>query len=105
MKPRISMVALAVSDLEKSAAFYRDGLGFPQIDSPPGVAFFNLNGTWLGLSERNELAADAGVSPIGNGYQGFSLAHNVASEDDVDAILKQASAAGATIVKPAQKAS
>lgn len=41
MKSRISMIALAVNDLDKSIKFYRDGLGFPKLDSPPEVAFFN----------------------------------------------------------------
>ena len=54
MKPRISMVALAVNNLEKSIEFYREGLNLPKMDSPPGVAFFNLNGTWLrNLGERS----------------------------------------------------
>lgn len=105
MKPRISMIALGVADLEKSIAFYRDGLGFPKIESPPGVAFFNLNGTWLGLSEREALAKDATVSSEGSGYNGFSLAHNVASPEEVDEVFVQALKAGATSVKPAQKAS
>ncbi len=105
MKPRISMIALAVSDLTKSVAFYKDGLGFPKLDSPPGVAFFKLNGTWLGLSERDALAKDTGVSPEGDGYSGFNLAHNVASEAEVDQVVNQALSAGATVVRPVQKAS
>ena len=105
MKPRISMVALAVNDLEKSIHFYKNGLGLPKMDSPPGVAFFNLNGTWLGLSERNALAEDATVSPEGSGYNGFSLAHNVASEEEVDQVIEEALSAGANLVKPVQKAS
>jgi len=43
------MITLGVDDIEKSVAFYRDGLGFPQLESPAEVAFFALNGTWLGL--------------------------------------------------------
>lgn len=105
MKPRISMIALGVADLEKSIAFYRDGLGFPKMESPPGVAFFNLDGTWLGLSEREALAKDATVPSEGSGYNGFSLAHNVASPEEVDEVFEQALKAGATSVKPAQKAS
>lgn len=105
MKPRISMIALAVEDLERSIAFYRDGLGFPKVESPPEVAFFNLDGTWLGLSQREALARDASVSPEGDGYNGFSLAHNVASEAEVDEVFEQAVSVGATIVKPVQKAS
>lgn len=104
MKPRISMIALAVNDLEKSAQFYREGLGFPQLESPPGVAFFQLAGTWLGLSEREALAKDANVSSEGNGYNGFNLAHNVSSQAEVEQLIEQASKAGATIVKPAQQA-
>ena len=104
MKPRISMIALGVDDLEKSIEFYRDGLGFPKIESPPGVAFFNLNGTWLGLARRDALAKDATVSPEGSGYNSFNLAHNVASEAEVDQVIEQALSAGATAIKPVQKA-
>ena len=91
MKPRISMVALAVSDLDKSIAFYENGLGFPKLPSPPEVAFFNLNGTWLGLSKRDALANDATVSPVGSGYEGFNLAHNVASEAEVERVFAEIS--------------
>lgn len=103
MKPRISMVSLGVADLQKSVAFYSDGLGLPKLDSPPGVAFFNLNGTWLGLSNRHDLASDATISADGSGYSGINLAHNVATQAEVDATLDQAVLAGAKLVKPAQK--
>ena len=99
MKPRISMVSLAVADLDKARTFYETGLGLPKMDSPPGVVFFNLNGTWLGLSNRKALAHDAGVSPEGQGYSGINLAHNVASPEEVDALIQAAQAAGARIVK------
>lgn len=104
MKPRISMIALGVDDLEKSIDFYQNGLGFPKLDSPPGVAFFNLNGTWLGLDEREDMARDATVSSEGSGYRGVNLAHNVTSEKEVEDVIRQALDAGATLVKPAQKA-
>lgn len=74
------MVSLAVKDLEKSINFYRNGLELPMIDSPPTVAFFDLNGTWLGLCERSALANDATVSSKGSGYSGFNLCHNVTTE-------------------------
>lgn len=93
------MVSLGVADLERSRLFYADGLGLPVIDSPPGVVFFDLNGTWLGLSPREGLAADAGVSPEGGGYAGVNLAHNVGSEAEVDDLFAQAIAAGADAVK------
>ena len=103
MQPRISMITLGVNDLERAVSFYRDGLGFPQMDSPPGVAFFTLNGTWLGLYGREELAEDATVPAAGSGFAGFSLAHNVHSDVEVDAVMAQAVAAGATQVKAPQK--
>lgn len=103
MKDRISMVALGVNDLDGSIKFYRDGLGLPMLESPPGVAFFNLNGTWLGLSNRESLAKDAGVNSEGNGYRGVSLAHNVKSEDEVIQVLDKAIQAGARLIKEAQR--
>ena len=102
MQPRISMITLGVADLERSVRFYREGLGLPQMDSPPSVAFFTLNGSWLGLYGREALAEDAGVSAEGAGFPRFSLAHNVASPAEVDSLLAQAVAAGATLVKPGQ---
>jgi len=105
MRPRISMVSLAVSDLGRSVDFYEYGLDLPKLDSPPGVAFFKLNGSWLGLSEREALAKDAGVSSEGSGYSGFNLAHNVSSDREVDQVFAQALGAGATSIKPPQSAS
>ena len=99
MKPRISMVALGVRDLETSRAFYEDGLALPKIDGPPGVAFFNLNGTWLGLSPLEAQAAEIGVQIDEPGYSGMNLVHNVASEVEVDALIAAASAAGAKTLK------
>lgn len=103
MKPRISMITLGVGDLERSIRFYEQGLGFPRMDAPPEVAFFTLNGSWLALFGREALAEDAGISPDGTGFSGFSLAHNVGSEAEVDDVIAQAVSAGARLVKPAQK--
>ncbi|WP_111497614.1 MULTISPECIES: VOC family protein [Marinobacter] len=104
MNPRMSMVTLGVADLKRSIAFYRDGLGFPQLESPPEVAFFTLNGTWLGLYGREALADDVGIpnSPPA-GFPGFTIAHNLASEAEVDRVMAEAVAAGATRIKSPQK--
>jgi catechol 2,3-dioxygenase-like lactoylglutathione lyase family enzyme len=104
MEPRISLITLGVSDLARSTAFYRDGLGLPTRGDFEGVTFFNLKGTWLSLYPRTDLAADAKVSAEGDGFTGFTLAHNVKSKEEVDAVLKQAENAGATIMKQAQDA-
>jgi uncharacterized protein len=103
MKPRISMITLGVRDMAASVRFYEQGLGLPRMDSPPEVAFFTLNGTWLGLYGRESLAEDANVSAEGSGFGGFALAHNVESEQAVDELMHQAERAGAKIVQPPAK--
>ena len=105
MKPRISMITLGVRNLAVAVRFYEHGLGLPRRDAPPEVAFFTLNGSWLALFGREALAADAGVPATGSGFTGFSLAHNVASEAEVETVLQQAVAAGASLVKPGQPTS
>ena len=59
MKPRISMSTLGVANVARAAGFYEKGPGFPGRESPPEVAFFTLNGSWLGLYGREALAAFA----------------------------------------------
>jgi catechol 2,3-dioxygenase-like lactoylglutathione lyase family enzyme len=103
MKPRISMITLGVRDLATAIEFYETGLGLPRMESPPEVAFFTLNGTWLGLYGKEALAEDAQVSAAGEGFEGFALAHNVSSEQEVDEVMAQAVDAGATLVKKPQK--
>ena len=103
MEPRISIVTLGVTDLPRSVAFYRDGLGLPlQDEDTESIAFFECKGTWLALYPRGALADDAGVPTEGSGFSGVTLAHNVRSREEVDAVLKEAVAAGATLVKAAQ---
>lgn len=103
MMPRISMITLGVRDLPRAIAFYEQGLGFPRLESPPTVAFFTLNGTWLGLFGTESLAEDAGVAPAGTGFRQVALAHNVASREEVAQVLAQARAAGAGITQPARE--
>ncbi|MBI3978511.1 MAG: VOC family protein [Chloroflexi bacterium] len=103
MEPRISIITLGVSDLARSVRFYRDGLGFPLSGSSANtIAFFRTRGTVLALYPRDLLADDAHLPPGGSGFGGITLAHNAASKEQVDAVLAEAAAAGATILKPAQ---
>jgi hypothetical protein len=108
MKPRITLITLGVDDLERAVAFYRDGLGLATkgivgAEMENGaVAFFNLeSGLKLALWPRKSLAADSGLPTSATGIPGFSLAHNVASQREVDSVMQQAERAGAKVVKPA----
>lgn len=106
MKPRISLVTLGVDDLERAVAFYRDGLGLTTEgivgadDEHGGVAFFELSGGLrLGLWSRADLAHDAGVPLSPGSPSDFALGHNVATREEVDAVMGQARAAGGRILK------
>lgn len=110
MKSRVTVITICVDDLERSFAFYRDGLGL-ESEGIVGrefeygaVAFFELqSGLRLAVWPRKSLAHDSGL-PIGAASPTeFSLGHNVSSRAEVDAVMAQAKAAGARIVKPAQE--
>lgn len=107
MEPRISVITLGVRDLARSTMFYEKGLHLPKRRSKggSGVAFFELNGSWLALFPRDGLAAEAGVSPVGRGFSGFSLAHNVRTRGEVLSIMEEVVVAGGSIVKQPQEAS
>lgn len=109
MKPRISLITLGVDDLEKSLAFYRDGLGLPTQGiigaefEHGAIAFFDLQaGLKLAIWSRANIAYDAGVPLGAPSTTGLTLGHNVASRTEVDKVMEQAEKAGAVIVKPAQ---
>jgi len=106
MDPQITVITLGVSDLPRSVAFYRDRLHFPiKQGSADEIALFQTGGVILALFPSDELAADATVPAEGSGFRRFTLAHNVAHREAVDEILREAAAAGARIVKPAQDVS
>jgi catechol 2,3-dioxygenase-like lactoylglutathione lyase family enzyme len=110
MKPRITVVTLGVGDLEKSVAFYRDGLGLPT-DGIVGqefefgaVAFFELEGGLrLALWPRASIAHATGLA-AGASATAFTVGHNVGSAAEVDAVMERARTAGAVIVKTGEKA-
>lgn len=110
MQPLITLITLGVDDLEKSLRFYRDGLGFPtegivgEQFEYGAVAFFQLqSGLRLALWPRKSIAHDTGLTVAARSPTDFTLAHNVRSQAEVDAVMAQVKGAGATIIKPAQQ--
>jgi len=109
MKPRITIITLGVNDLEKALTFYRDGLGFPTEGiigkefEHGAVAFFDLqSGLKLALWPRRNIAWDAGIREGAQSATELTIAHNVSSDKEVDAVMEQARKAGAKITKEAQ---
>ena len=108
MKPRITLMTLGVDDLERSLSSYRDGLG-SETEGIVGsefdfesVVFIDLeSGLKLALFPRKSLARDCGVPVASPSETEFSPGHNVASADEVDAVMTQAERAGAPIVRSA----
>ena len=112
MKPRITVITLAVEDLERALGFYRDGLGLATSGivgtefAHGAVVFFELaGGLKLALWPRASLAHETGLAAGSSPPTTHALAHNVATREEVDTVLLQAARAGATIVKPAKDAS
>ncbi len=99
MEQRLSLITLGVADTQRARAFY-EALGWHG-ESPDGdVVFFQVGGMVVGLWGRDDLAADSAVADAG-GWGGVTLALNVRSPDEVDTILSQARAAGATVGRDA----
>jgi uncharacterized protein len=96
MEQRLSLITLGVVDLARSRRFY-EALGW-KVDAQPDddVVFFQTGGSIVALWDRAKLAEDSGVED-GGGWGGVTLAHNVRSPEEVDAIIAEARAAGATI--------
>jgi hypothetical protein len=105
MNPHVGFITLGVSDLNRAKQFYSQGLGWPvQVDQGQFVSFRPAQGSSaLTLYPRKVLAADAGVSPEGSGFQDH-VSYVVRSEERVNAVLAEAERAGGEIVKPAQAA-
>ena len=101
MEQRVSLITLGTRDMEGLASFY-EGLGWARVDSPDGVIAFDLLGQTLGLYPLAALATEIGVPEDALGRGAMTLAHNVATKDAVSAVLRQAEAAGAHVLKPAQ---
>jgi uncharacterized protein len=109
MKPRLKVITLGVDDLEAALAFYRNGMGLPTEGiigtefEDGAVVFIELDGGLiLALYPRASLAKEANVAAGPPNPGELTLGHNVASRDEVDAVMAQAERAGARITDPAR---
>ena len=107
MEPRLDLLTLGVPDLAAARRFYVEGLGWePALEVEGEIVFIQVgHGRLLALFGSDDLDADIGLPPVeGERGAGITLAHNVGSEAEVELALERAEAAGATILKPAQRA-
>ncbi|HXP53120.1 MAG TPA: VOC family protein [Bacteroidia bacterium] len=105
MEQRLTIITLGVSDLNVATDFYENKLGWKRHGNSMGdIVFFQLNGMQLAIFPRTELAKDAKVAEKGSGFKGFTLAHNVRSEKEVDDTIAALKSKGVKVVKEPQKA-
>jgi uncharacterized glyoxalase superfamily protein PhnB len=104
MEQRITFITLGVTNLKVSSDFYETNFGWTRsMMSSENIVFFELNGIYLSLYERKALAEDATVDSAGNGFKGFTLAHNLNSEKEVDNLIENLRNKGVMIIKEPQK--
>lgn len=109
MQAHITVITLAVADLQRALNFYEKGLGLPTNGiigaelEHGSVAFIDLQGGLkLALWPQTSLAHDTGLAVTPICQTSMSIGHNVESPKQVDQLMAQALAAGATLIKPAQ---
>ncbi|WP_162426497.1 VOC family protein [Pontibacter pudoricolor] len=104
MEQRITLITLGVKNLQRSRDFYINTFGWKPLEtSNESILFFQLNGIQLALFPQESLADDAGVPADGKGFRGFSLAHNVRSEKEVDELVAYLEAKGVRVLKQPEK--
>lgn len=105
MDQRLTIITIGVKDLKAMTAFYETVFGWKTINSSnEHISFFKLNGILLSLYPFEELALDANVSSKGSGFNGFALAYNVNSIQEVNELFSDLEQKGVQIVKPPQNA-
>ena len=104
MRQKLNLITLGVDDFEKSVRFY-ETLGWKKSPSSvDSLALFPLGGITLALHPRHALAEDALTSDASpRGFSGITISFNAKSQEEVDAVMNEAAAVGAKIIKPAQK--
>jgi len=100
MQPQISVVTLGIADLSRSRRFYGEGFGWTPVFENPEIVFYQMNGFVLGTFLKPSLEADMGRSGL-VAPGAYSLAHNVAHQEDVAPLMDRLAQAGGTIIRPA----
>jgi len=104
MEQRITLITLGVKNLQRSRDFYINTFSWKPLEtSTESIVFFQLNGIQLALFPQESLADDAGVPADGSGFRGFSLAHIVRSEKEVDELVASLEAKGVHVLKQPEK--
>ena len=104
MEQRMTFITLGVKDLNQSIDFYENKFGWKRSElSNESIIFFELNGIYLALYDREELAEDATVDPSGSGFGSFTMAHNTRSEKEVDDLIESLRKEGVQVIKEPQK--
>ncbi len=98
LEPRISFLTLGVRDLARARQFYEEAFGWTPAKSDGGIVFYSLKGFFFALFPSDELAADAKVPAEGSGFRGVTLAYNVRTKEETDAVYAELCARGATPV-------
>ena len=105
MESRLSMMSLGVKDLKVSRRFYSEGLGFiERQQTNEFIVFYDLGAMTLSLYPGENLAAEVEMPANGEGFRGFTLSHNLRTEQEVDQLISAAVLAGARLIKRASRA-
>lgn len=99
MQQQISAITLAVDSIATSKRFYTEGFGWTPVFEADEIIFYQMNGLMLGTWLRSAMAGD--TTKAASGSSGYTLAHNVPAEHDVETVMEKLAAAGGTIVRPA----
>ena len=104
MEQRMTFITLGVEDLNQSIDFYENKFGWKRSElSNESIIFYDLDGTHLALYDREELAKDVNVDPLGNGFRSFTMAYNTRSEKEVDDLIENLRKQGVQVIKEPQK--
>lgn len=100
MKQYLTLVTLGVDDIDTMRRFYSETLGWQAIPyESENIVFYNLNGIQLALFSKGMLADETGVTFGDDAHRPFTLAHNLPSREEVDALFAELEERGATILK------